>query len=571
LGAARLFVCFTSQVLLCASHCTMKRPALNYIARRLFTTAPAVGRLRQPTPSEGLRTVGKDLSKASPTLAKLVCSIGPVSEDAPTLSKIVAEGMQVMRINFSHATYEEADMRVTNVRSAQGMHRNVGYDFNLRSVMLDTKGPEIRTGILAVGGENKITLTEGAEIELTVDEQYKTTSTEKRLFVTYQNLCQVVKPDNRILLDDGQVELVVESVGSDSVKCRVMNNGRLKSRRGVNIPGIELPGLPTMTEKDKKDLVWGVENDVDFVAASFVRKGSDVLEIRAFLEQTYQNLGQPHGPKHPLPMIISKIENLESLDNFEEILNESDGIMVARGDLGVEMPFSRVTAAQKHMIIASNSAGKPVIVATQMLETMQVNPRPTRAEVSDVTNAVYDGADAVMLSGESANGDYPVESVATMRSIVAAADESISSFGVRHPGGRRANFESGPVADLLSKEATAHAACRAAVQMNARAMIVVSHTGKFAQLCSKYSHTMPVICCVGDTPSEKKVGRQLGLSRSIIPMSVAKTDVAARPEEAVRLAKEMGLVDTGDLVVVLTTSDLSSLTQGLAMNIAEVK
>lgn len=553
----------------------MKRPAFSYIARRCFASPTGLLRstLHQPTPAEGLRSVGKDLDRAAPTLAKLVCSIGPVSEDAPTLSKIVSAGMNVMRINFSHATYEEADMRVTNLRNAEGMHRQNGSNFNLRSVMLDTKGPEIRTGNLLVGGENKIALTQGRELELTVDEQYKDSSTEERLFVTYKNLCNVVVVGTRILLDDGQVELVVESVGSDSAKCRVMNNGRLKSRRGVNIPGIELPGLPTMTEKDMKDLKWGVENDVDFVAASFVRKGSDVQEIRAFLQSTYNNLGQPHGPKHPLPMIISKVENLESLDNFDDILKESDGIMVARGDLGVEMPFSRVTAAQKHMIIASNTAGKPIIVATQMLETMQVNPRPTRAEVSDVTNAVYDGADAVMLSGESANGEYPVESVATMRSIVAAADASISSFGVRHPGGRRANFETGPIADLHYKEATARAACRAAVQMNAQAIIVVAETGKLAQLCSKYSHTMPVICCVGDSPSEMKVGRQLGLSRSIVPMCVAKTDFKSQPQEAVRLAKEMNLVAPGDLVVLLNTNgdlEQASLKVCINMTVAEV-
>merc|ERR1711865_1258258 len=272
-------------------------------------------------------------------------------------------------------------------------------------------------------------------------------------------------------------------------------------------------------------------------------------------------------------MIISKIENLESLDNFAEILEESDGIMVARGDLGVEMPFERVTAAQKHMIIASNTAGKPIIVATQMLETMQDNPRPTRAEVSDVSNAVYDGADAVMLSGESANGKYPVESVATMRSIVAAADATISSFGVRHPGGRRAIFGSWPIAGLPQKEATARAACLAAVQMNARAMIVVAETGKFAQLCSKYSHTMPIICCVGDSPSEMKVGRQLGLSRSIVPMSVARTDLKNRPQETVRLAKEMGLVAPGDLVVLLNTNgDLnpSSLEDAINITVATV-
>jgi len=535
----------------------MQRPAMKCVARRFFASSS----LRQPTPAEGLREVGKELSKTAPTLAKMVCTIGPVSEDAVMLPKVVAAGMQVMRINFSHATYEEADMRVTNMQAAKGMHRSVGKNFNLRSVMLDTKGPEIRTGNLLVGGEKKITLTEGAELELTVNEQYKDTSTEERLFVTYQYLCDVIKVGDKILLDDGQVELSVESVGKESVKCRIMNTGRLKSRRGVNIPGVELPGLPTMTPKDKRDLKWGVKNDVDFVAASFVRKASDVQEIRAFLKQEYEDLGQPHGPNHPLPMIISKIENLESLDNFDEIMEETDGIMVARGDLGVEMPFNRVTAAQKHMILASNSAGKPIVVATQMLETMQVNPRPTRAEVADVTNAVYDGADAVMLSGESANGDYPVESVATMRSIVAAADSSISSFGERAAGGRRALMESGPIADLQPKEATARAACRAAVEMNAKAVIVLANTGKTAQLCSKYSSTMPIITCVGDSPSAMKVGRQLGLSRSIVPMCLAKPG----PQEAMQSAKEMGLVEAGDLVVLLTSEE------GITMSVAEIK
>lgn len=463
-------------------------------------------------------------------------------------------------------------MRVTNLRSAPGMHRNFGMDFNLRSVMLDTKGPEIRLGNLAVGGENKITLEEGSTFELSTDEQYKESGTPERLFISYANLCEVVKVGTRILFDDGAIEVIVESIGTNSVQCRVLNTGKMKSRRGVNLPGVLLPGLPTLTDKDKRDLKWGIENDVDFVAASFVRKAADVRQIRAFMERTYEDLGNPFGAGHPLPMIISKIENLESLDNFEEILKESDGIMVARGDLGVEMPFSRVTAAQKHMILACNSAGKPVIVATQMLETMQVNPRPTRAEVSDVTNAVFDGADAVMLSGESANGDYPVESVSTMRRIVAAADSSITSFGVRHPGGRRSQLESGTIPNLHYKEAVARAACRAALQMNARAIITVTESGRLAQFCSKYAfYDIPIIACVGPSPAEHKIARQLGICRSIIPVAASHKSDCSRPQEAIRLAKEMGLIDAGDLVVLLFKSESATLANGLEMVTAQVK
>ena len=314
------------------------------------------------------------------SMTKVVGTIGPISENYETLQACVNEGLRIMRINFSHATYEEADLRIKNLQSCRGVHstQRSPVTNNLRSVLLDTQGPEIRCGTLV--DDVKITLKKGNEILLTTDEAFKMCSTADTLYITYQKLSTTVKVGDIILLDDGLIELtVLEIEGVDKVRCIIKNTEQLGSRKGVNLPGLSVD-LPALTDKDKKDIEYGVKNDVDFVAASFVRTAKDVQEIRDFINTCHAT----HWPEgYPAPAIISKIENQEGITNFKEILALSDGIMVARGDLGVEIPFQKVLTYQKYMVDECNAIGKPVIVATQMLESMIKNPRPTRAEVGE--------------------------------------------------------------------------------------------------------------------------------------------------------------------------------------------
>ena len=314
-----------------------------------------------------------------------------------------------MRVNFSHATVEEFHLRRTNLRSAPGGE--------YVAVMLDTKGPEIRMGGLKVCKESgnrkaKITLTAGEPLTLTTDAAFDGASDERTLFVDYPRVAEVLSPGDTVLLDDGLISLSVTSVdaAAGAVETEVQNSSEIGERKGVNLPGV-VTGLPAMSDKDLEDIRFGIEHDIDMIAASFVRNAEGVHEIRQHVLECHERYHGEHEETTPPPLIISKIESTEALDNLPEIIEASDGIMVARGDLGVEIDLAEVVTWQKDMVAMAVAAGKPVVVATQMLETMQKNPRPTRAEVADVTNAVLDGADAVMLSGESANGKYPVESV----------------------------------------------------------------------------------------------------------------------------------------------------------------
>ncbi len=354
---------------------------------------------------------------------KIVATIGPASEDAHTLPSCVAAGLNVMRVNFSHATVDEFHLRRTNLRAAD--------HGNLVPVMLDTKGPEIRMGGLRICRETKnrkakIELVQGATVRLTTEVAADGDSDEKRLFVNFPQLAQKLNPLDRVLLDDGLVSLrVVEIDPSGDVVCEVLNTSAIGERKGVNLPGV-VTGLPALSEKDKEDIRFGIEHDIDMVAASFVRSAEGVRQIRDYIGVCHTLYADKATPP---PLVISKIETTEALDNLEEIVEASDGIMVARGDLGVEVPLETVATLQKTMVNLCAAHGKPVIVATQMLDTMQSNPRPTRAEVADVTNAVMDGADAVMLSGESANGKYPVESIEMQRAIARHVEEHIKPAG----------------------------------------------------------------------------------------------------------------------------------------------
>ncbi|MCO6548455.1 MAG: pyruvate kinase [Gilliamella sp.] len=320
---------------------------------------------------------------------KIVCTIGPKSESKEMLAKLLNAGMNVMRLNFSHGDYEEHGNRIKNLRE-------VMQETGLKAaIMLDTKGPEIRT--IKLEGGNDVSLVAGQTFTFTTDKNV--IGNKDRVAVTYDGFAHDLKPGNRVLVDDGLIAMDVKEIKSNEVICTVLNNGELGENKGINLPGVSIK-LPALAEKDKNDLIFGCEQGVDFIAASFIRKRSDVEDIRAHLKA--------HGGENI--KIISKIENQEGLDNFDEILDASDGIMVARGDLGVEIAVEEVIFAQKMMIKKCNKASKPVITATQMLDSMIKNPRPTRAEAGDVANAIIDGTDAVMLSGESAKGKYPLES-----------------------------------------------------------------------------------------------------------------------------------------------------------------
>ncbi len=455
-----------------------------------------------------------------------------------------------MRLNFSHATVEEVELRLANLAQCKGVTADLfGTTGTNRAVLLDTRGPEIRMGGLqvcqsatgAVPSENrkaKILLEQGNEVMLVNDPAVDGTGDTSQIFVNYPKLSSILAPGNTVLLDDGLIMLEVKDVSDSGVNCVVQNTNEIGERKGVNLPGV-VTGLPPMSDKDKVDIKYGIEKDVDFVAASFVCNAQGVEEIRSYIAECIEEIRPGDLP----PLIISKIESSEAMDNFDEILEASDGIMVARGDLGVEIPMEEVVLAQKMMIEKCNAVGKPVIVATQMLDTMQSNPRPTRAEVADVTNAVCDGADAVMLSGESANGKFPVQSIETMRSIIHAS-ELCPDFHVSNG------------VDLLTApseplEATATAAVTCANHGNASAIVVIeSETGEATRLVAKYRPDVPVVVICTHEKYASKVARQLSIVRGVHPIPMSETYDLAR---ALDVAKKMGCCEEGDEVVVLST------------------
>ncbi|MBO8136684.1 MAG: pyruvate kinase [Desulfotomaculum sp.] len=448
---------------------------------------------------------------------KIVCTIGPASEDIEILKKMMKAGMNVARMNFSHGTHEEHAKRISLVRKAAA---EVGKNI---AVMLDTKGPEIRLGTFA---EEPILLRAGDEFTLTTEE-IKGDNT--RVSVTYKDLPKDVTVGGKILVADGLIELKVIEIKDTEVRCKVVNGGELKSRKGVNLPGVHV-NLPALTEKDEQDIMFGIENDVDFIAASFIRNAEDVLTIRRILEQNNADIN-----------IISKIENKQAVDNFDEILKVSDGIMVARGDLGVEIPAEDVPMIQKILIEKCNLAGKPVITATQMLESMTHNPRPTRAEASDVANAILDGTDAIMLSGESAAGKYPVEAVETMNRIAARVEESFpyTEYFKKH---REAKKRTKTVTDGISS-----AVCSVSDDLDATAILSATATGHTARMISKYRPKCPIIAV---TP-KPKVLRKMALIWGVEALLVRKiTGTDEMIEESVKVALTAGLIKGGDLVVI---------------------
>ena len=447
---------------------------------------------------------------------KIVCTIGPASESLEMTRQLIQAGMNVARLNFSHGDYEEHGNRIKNIRQAC---RELGKTV---AILLDTKGPEIRLGNLA---EEPIELAAGEFVTLTTEDIL---GDRHRIPVTYRGLPQDVKPGDTILLDDGLIGLKVVEVQGTEIRCEIQNSGPIKSKKGVNVPGVAI-SLPGITEKDANDIRFGIEQGIDFIAASFVRRASDVLEIRELLER--------HNATHI--QIIAKIENRQGVDNLDEILEVADGLMVARGDLGVEIPVEEVPLVQKMMIEKCNRVGKPVITATQMLDSMQRNPRPTRAEASDVANAIFDGTDAIMLSGETAAGKYPVESVLTMARIAERAEAALE---YREIFIRRASGQQTTVTEAISQ-----AVANSALDLDANAIITSTESGYTARMVSKYRPKAPIIAV---TPSEH-VMRALQLVWGVIPVlgTPAKT-TDEMFDIAVNGAIRSGLVKLGDTVVI---------------------
>lgn len=447
--------------------------------------------------------------------AKIVCTIGPASESVEMLIRLIHAGMNVARLNFSHGSHEEHAARIANIREAS---RAAGKHV---AILLDTKGPEIRTGILAT---ESVELVEGQTLILTTEE---VAGTAERVSVTYADLPQDVHIGSTILIDDGLIGLTVEEIQGKDIICRIKNGGTLKSKKGVNVPGVKIK-LPGITAKDALDIEFGIAQGVDFIAASFVRKAADILEIREILER--------HGARID---IIAKIENQEGVDNVDEILAVADGLMVARGDLGVEIPAEEVPLVQKMLIKKCNEIGKPVITATQMLDSMQRNPRPTRAEASDVANAIFDGTDAIMLSGETAAGKYPLESVETMNRIALRTEQVLN---YREILSARMSGKQPTITDSISQ-----AVASAALDLGATAVITATESGHTARMVSRYRPKAPIIAV---TPHES-VARRLALINGVYPVVGQTADTTDEMlAQSVQEALNSGLVRHGDLVVI---------------------
>ncbi|MCL2633488.1 MAG: pyruvate kinase [Oscillospiraceae bacterium] len=449
---------------------------------------------------------------------KIICTLGPSTDSDEVLRGMIEAGMNVARFNFSHGTHESHKAtleRLKRIREEMGVH--VG-------ALLDTKGPEVR---LKTFKEPLVTLQEGSLFTLS---PHDIEGDEKGCSITHKSLAADVIVGTRILLDDGLIELHVHEIKGEDVVCEVKNTGVIKSNKGVNVPGVNL-SMPYLNKKDIDDIVFGIENDFDFIAASFVSKAQDILDVRRILDSR----------KCGSIRIIAKIENSEGVDNINEIVNVSHGIMIARGDMGVEIELSRLPSIQKKLIHYCYNMGKPAITATQMLESMMVNPRPTRAEVNDVANAIYDGTSAVMLSGETAAGKYPVETVRTMASIAVQTENEIN-YGQRMYRRRGSDMYHLGIADALC-----HSTCMTASEIAADAIMTMSRSGETARLLSKYRPEQPIYACVVDA----HIARHLSLSWGVYPLVMplmSTTDEALKKSE--KLLRKAGYVKSGDMLVI---------------------
>ena len=442
----------------------------------------------------------------------IICTLGPSTDQEGVLRELVANGMNVARFNFSHGSHEEHLGRFEKLKA---IREELGKPV---AALLDTKGPEIRLKDFKNGTEM---LEAGQTFTLTTRD---VEGTKEICSITYKDLPQDVQPGGTIMLDDGLIKLQIVTVNDTDIVCKVLNSGKIKNKKGVNVPGVHL-SMPYLSQKDREDIIFGVQNGFDFIAASFVRTAQDVYDIRNLLNEYDSNI-----------RIIAKIENREGVNNIDSILCAADAVMVARGDLGVEIDFTELPGIQKDIIDRSFSFGKPIVTATQMLDSMMVNPRPTRAEISDVANAIYDGTSAIMLSGETAAGDYPVEALKTMSAIAERTENEEHYRPQRH-----AEIQ------ISVSDATAHAACLTAKDVNAAAIVTVSESGNTARLLSKYRPKQPIIACVMD----EQVQRQLSLSWGITSLLMGpahSTDELI--EMSTALAEKNGYLHNGELTVV---------------------
>ncbi|KAK6104700.1 pyruvate kinase [Brugia pahangi] len=470
-----------------------------------------------------------------PTLHRktsIICTIGPACDTVEKLKAMIANGMNIARLNFSHGSHEFHAQTIQNIREALRSKD----DMTDVAIALDTKGPEIRTGIIETGEEDEVLLRSGDDVIVTMNDTFMSKCSSKIIYIDYKNIINVIKTGSIIYIDDGLIMLIVRGIDNELIHCKVENGGLLGSKKGVNLPGA-LVDFPAVSERDCKDLRFAIEMDIDIIFASFIRNANGILEMRKIL-----------GEKGKQIKIIAKIENQQGVDNADEIIREADGIMVARGDLGIEIPPEKVFLVQKMLTAKCNIAGKPVICATQMLESMIYKPRPTRAEGSDVANAVLDGADCVMLSGETAKGKYPIEALRTMHQLCKQAEMAI--------------FYTKTSEELirLTPKPTDHAhtiaiAANSAVQScQAVAVICITVSGRAATLVSRYRPPVPIYAVC----TNRAITRQLHLWRSIYPLYFKainmdwREDLYDRIHYAVKCGKEQNIINDGDLLVVVS-------------------
>lgn len=446
---------------------------------------------------------------------KIICTLGPASSDPVVLESMINSGMNIARLNFSHGAYEE---HANHIRLVRQVAAKVGKPVG---ILADLQGPKIRIGVLPV---EPLVLNEGDRICLTIDQKQE--GTADYIYVDYPTLIKDVTLDGKIFLADGMIELQITEIGKTDLKCRVISGGELTSKKGLTLPGVSV-SLPALMEKDRSDLEFIVKEQVDFIAISFARKAEHILEIRELVN----SLGGDQ-------LLIAKIENEEGLNNSEAILEAADGIMVARGDLGVEVPPEEVPLIQKHLIEICNNVGKPVITATEMLESMIRNPRPTRAEVTDVANAIIDGTDAIMLSAETAVGKFPVASVHIMSRVAERIEASLKYDKILAKK-RVGAFPT--VADAIS-----HATCQTAMDLKAAAIITSTHSGSTARMVSKYRSPSPIVAVT----SSERVAQQLTISWGVIPvLAPPAQNIDEMFDLSIEAAKKAGVVNANDLIV----------------------